>query len=189
MMMRTPPIRLQRALRARFAADARGTAAIEFAMIIPVLILFYFAVVELSLALDVNRKVSTTASVIGDLVAQAKETDATEVEAIFDAANAIMQGVDVSEMELRVTSLAMDGDGNTEVTWSRGRHTAPNTCDAEIATPTGVLTENQSVIIAEVAYTYRPPIGHFLTGDIEMTDTFYLRPRTSVQVKFEPEQC
>jgi hypothetical protein len=52
-----------------------------------------------------------------------------------------------------------------------------------------VLSPNQSVILAEVFYTYEPPLGHFLTGDIELTDTFYLRPRRSVEVKLEPAQC
>ncbi|MGD2132140.1 MAG: pilus assembly protein, partial [Maricaulaceae bacterium] len=112
--------------RRALLADDRGTAAIEFALIAPILMLLYFAVVELSLALDANRKVSMTASVIGDLVAQADEVSVSEVEAILDAADATMQPLNVGEMELRITSLTMDGSGDTEVAWSRSRNADPH---------------------------------------------------------------
>jgi hypothetical protein len=39
------------------------------------------------------------------------------------------------------------------------------------------------VIVAEVSYTYTPPVGEFLTGGLTMQDTFYLRPRRSLTVE------
>ena len=176
--------------RARaFGCDRRGTASIEFAFIAPVLVLFYFALVDLSLALEAKRKVSTSASVIGDLIAQTEKIDATELQAIFDAADAVMQPLDIGEIAVRITSAVMDFDDSIEVAWSKSLNTSANACGAAVSTPEGVLTPGQSVIISEVTYTYTPPIGQFLTGAIELTETFYLRPRQSLEVDFEPNPC
>lgn len=173
----------------RFDRDSRGSATVEFALIVPVLITFYFGVVELSLLLSADRKVTSVASAIGDLVAQTDETNAAEMEAIFDAADAIMQPLDVSGMELRVTSISMDFDGDVEVTWSKSRNTSAMACGATVTTPAGVLTPGQSVIYAEVAYVYTPPIGELLLGDIRLEDGFFLRPRQSVEVDYQPAMC
>lgn len=175
--------------RKSFRSDRRGTATIEFAFIAPILILFYFAVVELSLLLEASRKVSTTTSVIGDLVAQTDETTPQELNAILDAADAVMQPLSVAGMEIRVTSARMDLDGDIEVTWSVARNTSAHACGAALAPPEQVLTPGQSVIIAEVAYDYHPPIGELVTGDVRLEDVFYLRPRRSLEVKVDPEQC
>ena len=38
------------------------------------------------------------------------------------------------------------------------------------------------MVISEVSYTYNPPVGHFITGNIELSERFFLRPRKSLQV-------
>ena len=179
---------LRRRARA-FAAAKHGSAAIEFAFIAPILILFYFATIELSLALEAKRKVTSTASTIGDLVAQTEQINTAEIDAIFEAADAIMQPLDVSAMELRVTSLVVNADGDAVVKWSRASNMTAYACGAEVDPPEGVLTPGQSIIVAETAFIYTPPIGNYLTGDIALKDTFFLRPRLSIEVDYLPDPC
>ncbi len=178
-------------LRARktFAGDRRGTASIEFAFIVPILITMYFGVVELSLAIEASRKVTSTASAIGDLVAQTKQVNNAEVDAIFDVADAVMQPLDDGPLQVRVTSVSMDEDGDIEVNWGRARNTTPIACGATVTAPAAVLAEGQSVIIAEVVYDYVPPLGQMLTGPIRMDEVFYMRPRESVEVAMLPSEC
>jgi len=173
----------------RFCADRRGNASVEFAFIAPVLLIFYFGVVEISLLLTADRRITSVTAAVGDLIAQTSDTDAAEVDAIFDVAAAIMQPLDSNAVEVRVTSLAMSMNGDVGVTWSRARNTTPRACDATVTVPANVLTPGQSVIITEVSYTYIPPIGHMLTGDIVLSEMFFLRPRKSLQVEFHPAQC
>jgi Flp pilus assembly protein TadG len=178
---------MMRALR--FSRDRRGSAAIEFAFILPILILMYFAVAELSLAIQASRKVGSTASAVGDLVAQADKITTTEVEAIFDAADAIMQPLDATPMQMRVTSLWMEQNGTVKVRWSRARNMTPYACNAAVAPPNTVLSAGQSVIVAEVNYDYEPPIGRVVSGVVEMSEVFYLRPRQSLEVKMLTSPC
>jgi Flp pilus assembly protein TadG len=61
----------------RFWRDRRGVSAVEFALIAPVLVIFYCGMAELTQAMMAQRRVSNIASSIGDVVAQnAQLTDA-----------------------------------------------------------------------------------------------------------------
>ena len=60
---------LKRSLR-RFAGDRRGASAVEFALIAPFMILLYLGAVEIILALSIDRKITSAASALADLVAQ-----------------------------------------------------------------------------------------------------------------------
>lgn len=188
-MAQSPKRRAGHRAHRRFSTDRRGNASVEFAFIAPVLLIFYFGVVEISLLLTADRKITAVAAAVGDLIAQTDETDAAEVNAIFDVAAAIMQPLASNAVEVRVTSLAMSLNGDVGVTWSRARNTPPLACNATVNVPAGVLTPGQSVIITEVSYTYAPPIGQMITGDIILSDMFFLRPRKSLQVEFNPAQC
>ena len=64
-----------RRLAARAASLARqdsGLAAVEFALILPILVVLWFGGVELTQALSVDRRLNNLASAIGDLVARSK---------------------------------------------------------------------------------------------------------------------
>ncbi len=173
----------------RALSDRSGVSAIEFAIIAPVLMLFYFACVEISMLLTVDRKVTNVASAVGDLVAQDDMVDSAEMLNIFNAAKAIMEPYPSGGVRMRVTSLQMQPDNSVRVRWSRGKGMGAMACGATVAVPAGILTPGQSVVMAEVATDYSSPIGQFVTSSYVLDDTFYLRPRRSVEVAFDPAPC
>lgn len=169
--------------------DARGVSAVEFAMVAPILLLFYFASVEISLMLTVDRKITNTASAVGDLVAQDDVVDAGEINDIFNAARAIMEPYDSSGVQMRVSSIVMTLDGDVEVTWSQGRGMPPLSCGGGVSVPDGLLSPGQSVIMSEARLEYASPISEFLVDTFVLEDAFYLRPRRTLEVDFNPTQC
>ena len=50
--------------------DRRGLAAIEFAMIVPIMLVMFFGTVELSSGVAVDRKVTLVARTLSDLTSQ-----------------------------------------------------------------------------------------------------------------------
>ena len=75
----------------RLANDTRGLSAVEFALILPVMITMYMGAVEFSHALTIDRRVTSVASSAADLAAQSKQVTSDSVTDIFTAANSIMQ--------------------------------------------------------------------------------------------------
>ncbi len=57
-----------------FSRDTRGVAAVEFALILPLLLLLYIGSVEATLLYTTDRGVATIASTVADLVARSKTT-------------------------------------------------------------------------------------------------------------------
>jgi Flp pilus assembly protein TadG len=57
----------------RFGASERAAAAVEFALVLPIMLAVYIGSVEGSTLIVVDRKIQSVASSIGDLVARSDE--------------------------------------------------------------------------------------------------------------------
>ena len=75
---------------ARLARDNRGNSAIEFAMIVPLMLVMFFGTVELCSGVASDRKVSLMARTLADLTSQNTAVTATQLQNFFNASNAIM---------------------------------------------------------------------------------------------------
>ena len=67
----------------RLRADSRGVSAVEFALIAPVILLFYFALTEFCQAQMAQKRVNHVAATIGDLVAQNGQLTRSEVDSFL----------------------------------------------------------------------------------------------------------
>ena len=56
----------------KFIGETRGIAAIEIAFIMPFMLLIYFGLFDITSLVSMNRKVTYSASIVADLVAQNK---------------------------------------------------------------------------------------------------------------------
>ena len=175
--------RLMNAIR-RLRAENKGVSAIEFALIAPVMILIYFACIELSFMMVLDRKVTSSASALGDLVARAATINDDEMDDIFEATRMIFQPNPISDARMRISSL-YDDEGTIKVAWSEGRNMTPFTVDSTITVPDGIVPEDGSVVFAEVEYDYNSTLGYFFTTSKTLSDEFYLRPRRTDRVARE----
>ena len=73
--------------------DQRGVSAVEFALIVPVLILMYVGIAEMGNLLTVVRRVETMTSTAADLTAQVKQVSNPDLADIFAASTSILDPV------------------------------------------------------------------------------------------------
>jgi Flp pilus assembly protein TadG len=59
-------------------------AAVEFSLILPILVMLWIGGVELTQGLSVDRRINNLASSIGDLAARSKTLTYSDVDKIFD---------------------------------------------------------------------------------------------------------
>lgn len=162
--------------------NERGISAVEFALIAPLMVLIYFGCIELSLLMRADRRVTTTASSIGDLAARLVTVSDADMNELFDAAAVTMQPHSATNARMRITSVVDNGDGQTRVDWSDGYRMTPYSEDALITVPAGLVPSPGSVIVAEVEFEYESTVGFVLDGSQTLKDTFYLRPRRVTQI-------
>lgn len=180
--------RIQRALR-NLAQDTRGVSAVEFALILPIMITMYIGAVEFSDALTVNRRVTAVASTAADLTAQAEQVTSGDVSDIFSAATSILAPYSTTPISIVLTSVVADGQNATTVEWSCSLQGAPRLQGAPFELPAGLTQPFSSIVVAEVTYNYSPPLGKMIVGNINMSETFYLRPRRSLKVEMQGAGC
>jgi Flp pilus assembly protein TadG len=178
--------RLKRPLRI-FGKDARGVSAVEFAIILPVMLVMYLGCNELGNGLTLARKVTHMTSTVSDLVTQSKDTiSSSDMTNIFNAATAIMTPYDSSSLRIRVSEYYVDTTSSktVKIVWSAA-HNGGTICpalakDTVITTlPTALKTAGTYIITTEIHYAYTPIIGYVMTGTFDLHDQFYLRPRLS----------
>ena len=167
-----------------FARAREGLAAVEFALIAPVMVIMLFGAIELSEAADCNARVSHVASTTADLVAQSTSVSTSDTTNIFNAAFAILYPYSSTPAKIVVSSLVDNGKGGATVAWSDATSNAtPLTVGATVSVPAGLITSGSggSVILAQITYAYSSPLNHF-TGGLTMTQNFYSKPRRSTTV-------
>jgi len=162
--------------------NEKGISAVEFALIAPLMVLIYFGCIELSLLMRVDRRVTTTASSLGDLTARLVTVSDADMNELFDAASVTMQPYSALNARMRITSVVDNGDGQTRVDWSDGHLMTPYATDALITVPPGLVPSPGSVIVAEVEFEYESTVGFVLDASQTLSDVFYLRPRRVTQI-------
>lgn len=169
-----------------FRHQTSGVAAVEFALIFPLMISLYLGAVELGNGLLVNRKATNVASTAADLVAQVDIINNADMLDVFAASRAILAPFDASEIVITISSIVTELDGTTSIAWSDSHNGTAHSEGEPITLPPGVATPGSSVIWAEVDYTYTSTVGEYLTGGITIEDDFYARPRRSIEVLRTP---
>ncbi|MEO1569463.1 MAG: TadE/TadG family type IV pilus assembly protein [Pseudomonadota bacterium] len=172
--------------------DQRGVSAIEFALIAPLMALFYMGTVELASTLLVDRKITAATTTIGDLVARENTMSNCAIDEIFDAAVLIFEPYDGSAARIRVSSIAPNAGAPTQMDVQWGYANANWTeraAGTTVTLPNGVMAANGSVIMAEIEYTYSPPFNSVFQTDPTLVDVFYMRPRGVNQLPLTTQTC
>ena len=164
----------------RLRANSRGLALIEFAFVLPILVTLLFGGYQLLDASACKRRVAITARAVADLVSQNDRLTAESVDTILAAASQIMAPYPVSASRTRVSQIAIDGNGNAKVDWSKGASPyAKNT--AVPGWPAGMSARNSYYIYSEVTYTYVTLVPS-VVGNMNFNQTLIMLPRKSVSV-------
>lgn len=185
-----------RLLRAEFSRRARrlqrdkdGVAAIEFAMIVPIMLMLFFGTVEFSQALTVDRRVAQIASTMADLVAQYDTLTYTQVDNIHKVAESLILPYSASPLKVGVWNLKKTGTAQPVANKGKAYTGATDRLGQTYteSVPPGLLDDQAAgvdicVVMSEVEYDFTPTIGKWLSNGVTLKEKFYLKPRKSTCV-------
>ena len=166
-----------------FGPDVRGVSALEFAMIMPIMLALFFGGIELGDAFAIKRKVTRATSALSDLVTQARTISDKDMTNILDASQAIVAPYALAALHIKITGVEIDKKGVARASWSDARNDKPHQVGAKVVVPPGLQLKDSFLVMAELTYKYKPRIGYLLTGTFDLADQFYLRPRKSSEIK------
>ena len=175
---------------ARLGRHKRGNAAIEFAMIVPVVLTMFFGVVEFSSAVAVKRKISMAAEELSDLAARYKEVPDTEIDNFFKIARAVITPYSGTVLKATITEIYIDpATGLGRAQWSKGDvirqpgSIVPVPANLIARDGSNNILTGQYLIFAETGYVYVPVVGYVMAKvGVPLSDLSYMRPRLSTCV-------
>ena len=161
----------------RWSGDERGVSAIEFAMLAPVLILFYMGMTEFCQGFMAQKRMGHVSAMVADLVAQEETVATATLDDIFAIGGLIMKPFPTASLKQRVSSVTRTA-GIARVDWSRGAGMDPREVNSTITLPADLVANGESIIVSEATYDYDSPVDHFMPGITRFSHVYYLRPRT-----------
>lgn len=167
----------RRSLIRRWSGDERGVSAIEFAMLAPVLIMFYMGMTEFCQGFMAQKRMGHVSAMVADLVAQEETVTPATIDDIFDIGGLIMKPFPIATLNQRVSSVTRTSDV-ARVDWSRGDGMTQRGVGSTITLPADLIENGESVIVAEVTYDYDSAADYLMPGLTRFSHIYYLRPRT-----------
>jgi Flp pilus assembly protein TadG len=182
--------------------DRRGLAAVEFALIVPLMLMMFFGVVEFSSGVAVDRKVTLVSRTLSDLTSQAPSAVPQAIYAIvtdnylqnvFSASISIFQPYSATPTNATVSEIYIDVNGKATIQWSEAATISSDTATQATLTtsvhkpgdvvttsvPPTLLTPHTYLIWSEVSYLYTPTVGYQMAA-VTLRDVAFTRPRQVV---------
>lgn len=162
----------------RFRRAKSGLAALEFALIAPMMIFLLLGTVELVDSLGADRRTENVAASISDVVSRDTEITDSERDGLWSAVNVLVFPETGANMDLRVTSVMISSATSAKVTWSEAHnHFAPLAVNASVTLPSEMMVPGTSVIMTEATDHYTPPLNILFNGQFALSHTAYRRSR------------
>lgn len=161
----------------RFARERKGLAAVEFALLAPIMIFVLFASIELIDALDTNTRVQNATASIADVAARDTEISNSEIAGMWAALDVLLFPEDAADMSIRLSSISIIDENTALVVWSEGHGMTPRSSNEAIELPDGMMIPGTSVMMAESSYPYAATLGFLFESDITLNHVAYRRSR------------
>ena len=178
--------RLQRFFTLRLVTDRRGLAAVEFALIAPVLIFLFMGVLEMSLRFRASEEASRYVHQVADLISRETSLTTTDLGEIYDAAVHMMQPLDtVDRLDFDAASVGFRSDAQTTpyVMW---RRVAGQEVPLQLDEVVGMGLAGETVVRVGIRYRYDSPLTTLFNGrTIAIERTAYARPRETRRVSMD----
>ncbi len=184
----------------RFAASTRGVAAIEFAMILPVLMLLFLASFDGGRAIAIYMKVRSATYTLDAITNQYTTIHDTDIQSILGATSAVLAPYSSSPVVVVISQVKISAAGQTTATvcspgcWSNTITGTTVTYSglasgSSVTLPTGLSGSSTTcstypcyLVYGQVSYTYTPMFGYFGNGGITLSDSLFVTPRSVTSI-------
>ncbi|MBF0168560.1 MAG: pilus assembly protein [Alphaproteobacteria bacterium] len=169
--------------------QSRGVAAVEFALVAPIMIALFCAIIELTGLLMVERKIIAATQTVSDLVTQETTVTSTDLDDIITAARLIFDPYPTGMLTFNIASIRFNTtSGAPELIWQRLVGGSPGGSDI-LTQAVGMGQPGEGIVISYLTYSYTPLFGTVITSAITLDEMSFSRPRRSPTVTCASVSC
>jgi Flp pilus assembly protein TadG len=163
----------------RFVSERRGVSAVEFAILLPVMMTLYLGSVEASQGIATQRKITLTAYALTDVSSQYTDITNADMSNILAAGSAIIAPYSAVNLQEVISELSINAQGQASVVWSDSLGGEALSVGQVVSIPASLAVPNTYLVLAKVQYNYNPTYGYVMTGTLTLSDESYMQPRQS----------
>ena len=167
-----------------FLQHAAGASAVEFALILPLMLVLFAGMSEMAHAIDNWRKVTLLTRTVADLTSQGDTSDpiaSATMSDIMSASSAVLRPFSATNVKIVVSALAVDTSASL---------TKPKVCSSaassnatartvgiasDLTIPVGYNSNGNRYVLAEVTMPYAPMLGTSLVKLVTGVGTITLK--------------
>lgn len=166
--------------------DRGGVVAVEFALVLPTLVVLFIGTFEASNLVRVKMKFDEAAPAIANLVALQNPSQTGTLTSDFcTAASYMLSPFSTSGLNVQVSSVT-NNSGTSSIDWTANCNDLTNPQNAVTLASGLVPNSGDSVIVVQTSYTYTAPVHMILGSSYTFTNNGYSRPRSNSTVKYAP---
>jgi Flp pilus assembly protein TadG len=172
-------------LRSLWHAEG-GVAAVEFALIVPTLMVLFLGTFEASNLIRVKMKFDAAAPAVASLVALQNPSQTGSLTSDFCTGAAdMMAPFSTSGLNVEVASVT-NYNGTTSVDWTANCGNLSHPQSPTVLATGLVPNPGDSVIVVQTTYTYNAPVHLVLGSTYTFQNVGYARPRDNSTLKYAP---
>jgi Flp pilus assembly protein TadG len=178
------------------ARENRGVAAVEFAFLLPVMLIAFLGARDIQDGIAVSIKNAITARTITDLVTQYQSIRWDDMTTLLSASSEVIAPYSTANLTVTVSDVSIDKNtGIATISWSRSLPAGSERAIGSVVNlPAGMATKGTHLIWGEVSYGFTPSYGNFVNSialligaqqgfsGLTLTNQIFMSPRKSPDV-------
>ncbi|CAL9914353.1 Pilus assembly protein [Candidatus Liberibacter solanacearum] len=167
----------------RFFCRKNGIAAIEMALIFPVLLIVYIVVYEITLMYSFSKRLTRVASYVGDMIAQETIINQKFLYSFNTFLDATMLPYRLKQKTIAITGYWVDEKNQVKRMW----YWPADSGSIKDDIPKSIIDPSTFIVRASVSTKYHmvleTPLLPFTSSDIDMNKVYYYRQRLGDQIE------
>jgi Flp pilus assembly protein TadG len=176
-----------------FRRDDDATAIVEFALVVPFMLILYMGTIEISDLTAVDRRVNVISGTVGDLIAREDGCiSSSTLTEYFKASEGIITPYSKTGVKQVATLLAVSAGGTATVSWSQAYNGGTaKTTSSVYALPAAMvdISKGKWVVMSETSYSYKPMLGWVVQSAINLRRISYYMPRGGTTITYTNGTC
>ncbi len=176
------------AATSRFAREKDGVGAVEFALIVPILLIIYLMSFEITVAISITRKTTHASSDIADLVTQRSSVDKAFLSTMTNVAKATIAPYSSNGVTLKISGISIDATSVARIAWSwQSTGGTPYGVGSVAPIPSDLAIPNSFIVRSELSLPYSlllylPGMSGTQTNNFTIKKDFYYRQRVGSNI-------
>lgn len=166
-----------RTLLSRWKREDDALAAIEAAMIFPIMLVLLVGVFDAGNAILADQKTIRASQVVADLVSRQNVVTQADIDEAIEAGRLAFEPLNSSSYGVDIVSIRFDEDANSEIVWRDTVNMPP------VPDPLGAVSAleeaDEGVVMVSVVYDYEPLFVGFVMTAFQMQEVAFSRGRST----------